>query len=58
MRTKGPCWFVGTIYDPRELAGVSTTSPKVDGVLQTQEREREESGCVEGERRAVNCAGG
>jgi hypothetical protein len=22
--TKDPCWSVGTIYDPRELAGVST----------------------------------
>jgi hypothetical protein len=22
--TKDPCWFVGTIYDPRELPGVST----------------------------------
>jgi hypothetical protein len=21
---KDPCWFVGTIYDPRELPGVST----------------------------------
>jgi hypothetical protein len=26
VRTKGPCWSVGTIYDPRELPGVSTTS--------------------------------
>jgi hypothetical protein len=22
--TKDPCWSVGTIYDPRELPGVST----------------------------------
>jgi hypothetical protein len=22
--TKEPCWSVGTIYDPRELSGVST----------------------------------
>jgi hypothetical protein len=34
MRTKGPYWFVGTIYDPRELPGVSITGPGVDGVLQ------------------------
>jgi hypothetical protein len=25
---------VGTIYDPRELPGINTTSPRVDGVLQ------------------------
>jgi hypothetical protein len=24
VRTKDSCWFVGTIYDPRELSGVST----------------------------------
>jgi hypothetical protein len=24
VRTKDPCWFMGTIYDPRELPGVST----------------------------------
>jgi hypothetical protein len=23
--TKDPCWYVGMIYDPRELPGVSTT---------------------------------
>jgi hypothetical protein len=23
VRTKDSCWFVGTIYDPRELLGVS-----------------------------------
>jgi hypothetical protein len=32
--TKDSCWSVGTIYDPRELPGVSTTAPGVDGVLQ------------------------
>jgi hypothetical protein len=31
--TKDSCWFVGTIYDPRELPGASTTGPRVDGVL-------------------------
>jgi hypothetical protein len=31
---KDLCWFMGTIYDPRELPGVSTTGPGVDGVLQ------------------------
>jgi hypothetical protein len=25
VRTKDSCWSVGTIYDPRELPGVSTT---------------------------------
>jgi hypothetical protein len=24
VRTKDSCWSVGTIYDPRELSGVST----------------------------------
>jgi hypothetical protein len=27
MRTKGSCWSVGTIYEPRELPGVSTVGP-------------------------------
>jgi hypothetical protein len=34
VRTKDLCWSVGTIYDHRELLGVSTTGPGVDGVLQ------------------------
>jgi hypothetical protein len=34
VRTKDSCWFVGTIYDPTELPGVSTTDLGVDGVLQ------------------------
>jgi hypothetical protein len=34
VRTKDPCWFVGTIYNPRELTGVSTIGLGVDGVLQ------------------------
>jgi hypothetical protein len=34
VRTKDPCWYVGTIYDPRELQGVSTTNLVVDGVSQ------------------------
>jgi hypothetical protein len=33
VRTKDSCWSVGTIYNPRELPGVSTTSPGVDKVL-------------------------
>jgi hypothetical protein len=28
-RTKDPCWSVGTIYDPRELPGVSTAGPRI-----------------------------
>jgi hypothetical protein len=27
--TKDECWSVGTIYDPRELPGVSTTGPGI-----------------------------
>jgi hypothetical protein len=29
VRTKDSCWSVGTIYDPRELPGVSTASPRI-----------------------------
>jgi hypothetical protein len=29
VRTKDPCWSVGTIYDPNELPGVSTASPGI-----------------------------
>jgi hypothetical protein len=34
VRIKDLCWFVGTIYDPRELPGVSIVGPRLDGVLQ------------------------
>jgi hypothetical protein len=34
VRIKDSCWFVGTIYDPKELLGVSTVGPGVDEVLQ------------------------
>jgi hypothetical protein len=27
--TKDSCWSVGTIYDPRELSGVSTAGPGI-----------------------------
>jgi hypothetical protein len=27
--TKDMCWYVGTIYDPRELSGVSTVGPGI-----------------------------
>jgi hypothetical protein len=33
VRTKDSCWSVGTIYDPKELPGVSTVGSGVDGVL-------------------------
>jgi hypothetical protein len=33
VRTKDSYWSVETIYDPKELPGVSTTGPGVDGVL-------------------------
>jgi hypothetical protein len=29
VRTKDSCWSVGTIYDPRELQGVSTAGPGI-----------------------------
>jgi hypothetical protein len=29
VRTKDLCWSVGTIYDPRELPGVSTAGPGI-----------------------------
>jgi hypothetical protein len=29
VRTKDPCWSVGTIYDPNELPGVSTAGPGI-----------------------------
>jgi hypothetical protein len=34
VRRKDPCWSMGTIYDHRELSGVSIVGPGVDGVLQ------------------------
>jgi hypothetical protein len=34
VHTKDSCWFVETVYDPRELPGVSTIVSGVDGVLQ------------------------
>jgi hypothetical protein len=34
VRIKDLFWSVGTIYDTRELPGVSITGPGVDGVLQ------------------------
>ena len=29
VRTKYSCWYVGTIYDPRELPGVITAGPVI-----------------------------
>jgi hypothetical protein len=34
VRTKDSCWSVGTIYDPRELPGVSTVGSELDEMLQ------------------------
>jgi hypothetical protein len=34
VHTKDSCWTVGTIYDIREVSGVSTVGPGVNGVLQ------------------------
>jgi hypothetical protein len=33
VRTKDPCWSMGTIYDPRELPGVSTTGPGIGRIV-------------------------
>jgi hypothetical protein len=33
VRRKDLCWFVGMIYDPRRLPGVSTAGAGVDRVL-------------------------
>jgi hypothetical protein len=33
VHTKGLSWYVGTMYDPRELPGVSTDGPGLDEVL-------------------------
>jgi hypothetical protein len=30
VRTKDSCWSVGTIYDPRELPGVSSAGPGIE----------------------------
>jgi hypothetical protein len=38
VRTNDSCWSVRTIYDPRELSGVSTTGPGLDEVLQKNAR--------------------
>jgi hypothetical protein len=29
VQTKDSCWYVGTIYDPSELPGVSTAGPGI-----------------------------
>jgi hypothetical protein len=40
VRTKDSCWSVGTLYDPRELPGVSTTGPGIGrGVTQRLPKE-------------------
>jgi hypothetical protein len=34
VRTKDLCWSLGTVYYPRELPGLSTVGPGLDGMLQ------------------------
>jgi hypothetical protein len=29
VHTKDPCWYAGTIYDPKELLGVSIAGPEI-----------------------------
>jgi hypothetical protein len=38
VRTKVSCWSVGTIYDPRELSGVSTAGPGIGRGVTGSER--------------------
>jgi hypothetical protein len=38
VHTKDLCWSMETIYDPRELSGVSTAGLGVDEVLHTSSR--------------------
>jgi hypothetical protein len=40
VRTKDSCWSVGTIYDPRELLGVSTAGPGIGrgGTIASEEQ--------------------
>jgi hypothetical protein len=38
MRTKDSSWSVRTIYDPRELTGVSTAGPGIGRGVTTQYR--------------------
>jgi hypothetical protein len=40
VRTKDSCWSVGTIYDPRELPGVSTAGPGIGRGVTRYVRER------------------
>jgi hypothetical protein len=44
VRTKDSCWFVGTIYDPRELPGVKPQVEGLDVVLQGGVRLHEQAG--------------
>ena len=38
VHTKDSCWSMGTIYDPRELLGVSTAGPGIgQGVTHGQQ---------------------
>jgi hypothetical protein len=51
VHTKDLCWFVGTIYDPRELPGVSTAGPGIGrgvtaAVVGREKNERKEKGLV------------
>jgi hypothetical protein len=39
VHTKDSCWSVGTIYDPRELLGVSTAGPGIGRVTSTKPME-------------------
>jgi hypothetical protein len=45
VRTKDLCWSVGTIYDPRELPGVSTAGPRI-GRGVTMIKQRSKSQCT------------
>jgi hypothetical protein len=42
--TKDLCWSVGTIYDPRELPGVSTIDPGIGQGVTTVQQSASQTG--------------
>jgi hypothetical protein len=59
VRTKDSCWCVGTIYDPRELPGVSTAGPGIRrGVTGPHQRSAGGTGLSGVHPDSVRCANG
>jgi hypothetical protein len=58
VRTKDSCWSVGTIYDPRELPGVSTTGLGIGrGVTKDLKGVQRVMGCLAALSRFISCLG-